>query len=233
MKLILMVLMGSIQFLSMITNAQAEPLSEVQFQSAYIFEVPGGYDSLATYSDKQITNWIFYTRDDTNDGLVDTVSIRGQAPANGGLTDWWDFQFSTRGLNSNLAPGIYNNPGPYPTEEAGQSGFNADISGGGFSTAFPNAKGSFKILDFQYDYSAPGSITPNEADYRVKSFAADFYIHANFNDVDNVNVLKGHVYYNFGNDSIPQPTVPEPATLFLMSGGLAGMFLRVRKRKQS
>lgn len=230
MKFNILLLAAAVGAASMAVEARASLVTEVAFQSVYVFESPGGYDTPAVYDGSEISNWYFYTRDDTNDGLVDVLSLRGEAPTGWGSTDWWNFDFTTRGLNQTLAAGTYPDPERYPFDGPGKSGFSAGITGVALDPSFPNAKSSFKILDFQYDYAAPGSITPNVADNRVKSFAAEFDIHADYNDVKNVNVLKGHVYYNYDKDPIPQPTVPEPSTLLLVGGGLAGMFARRKKR---
>lgn len=197
-------------------------LTEVQFQSPYVFIGNSGYNQEATFSGANLTKFIFYTRDDTGDGLVDTISVTGEGVDQGGQNQWWDFRFSSRGLNENLPEKFYADARRYPFEGT-NPGFSAGITGVGLDAEQSFEYSEFNILDFQYDYNSAAGIVPNVPDPHVISFAAEFTVVDTRFPRDN---LTGHIYWNYE----PTATIPEPATMVLFGAGLVGALLRRRER---
>lgn len=97
--------------------------------------------------------------DYTHDNLVDTVTILFQSFDG---RNRWDFEFSTAGTGSNMAPGYYDNAARWLP-----GGYGMDVgNGGGCLTS----TSTFCIKEANFDYSNP--VNP-----RVISFAASFEFH--------------------------------------------------------
>lgn len=199
--------------------------TEVEFKSRFVYTGtdPNGYGE-AQFMGDELKRLSFYSKDYTGDNLVDTLSVDGEGIGPDGNTHRWVFNFSTRGINENIGPGLYTNARRFPFELE-NPGFSAGITGVSIGAELPIEYSEFNILDFAYDYSS-GIPDFGTADTNVQRFAAEFKVVDTRFPEEN---LVGHVYWNYS------PVVtPEPATMALFGiGGVALAAARRRKNKKA
>ncbi|MFP5261881.1 MAG: Ig domain-containing protein [Blastocatellia bacterium] len=152
--------------------------------------------------------WFAAARDFTQDGSADYISLRYVDPELGGV--FWSLDFSTAGLGTNLAAGVYENARRAPFAAPGHAGLDVSGQGRGCNVL----TGRFMVLDAKFDYSGDQP--------KVISFAAKF----EQNCEGGGPPLFGSIYYN----SLARPNGSAPK-ITKVSYDARGELLTVKGKK--